>query len=398
MTFSSIYSDYTPEMFEKWVMRHLQSLGHQVKLPPKNQIGYDLEIVRRGQKSIAVQCKYYKATRANKTQVAKFKDWMGMFSTKQQFSEGWIISANGYSISAMNLLNRNINNDNSVSLGTIYNDDIRWDYKTENNVENVAPVVTMEVSETVDKHYIGVFTNKGGTGKTTVAAHLAGAFAMIGHDVVLIDGDPQGNLKKLLRNTDDLDDASLYVESPAKGKIGGAITVLSQDEWKVDKDSYDDTSIIICDCSPTLDENPDYLMKQFDYCIIPTTLNPLGIAKNSEVIQRTLDKIADRNLYTEKFVLCNQYVDRESDKVSNRRNKLLINMLKQNVNFNDAKTHMIDPDDIAIHRSNALYYWGMHTLEQKDPELAFTAYGGKSIPRQDFLKLAEYFLKRLFIK
>lgn len=40
---------------------------------------------------------------------------------------------------------------------------------------------------------ITVTNRKGGTGKTTVATHLAGAFAIMGHHVALIDIDPQGN-------------------------------------------------------------------------------------------------------------------------------------------------------------------------------------------------------------
>ena len=44
--------------------------------------------------------------------------------------------------------------------------------------------------------YIGVFTCKGGVGKTTISAHLAGAFALNGYDVGLIDLDHQQNFEK----------------------------------------------------------------------------------------------------------------------------------------------------------------------------------------------------------
>ena len=403
MTSSSFYGTYTPEMFENWTKEHLESLDYDVVLPPKNQIGYDLEIVRPGQKSIAVQCKYYKKHRVNITQVEKFKDWMGMFSTKQQFGEGWIISSNGYSQSALNTFKRSEDDNNLVSLGTIYNDSIRWDYKNPKfNYEDLTPSIPMEVSNPMEvseigkKYYIGVFTNKGGTGKTTVAAHLAGAFALMGKDVILIDIDPQRNLKMLLRNTDDPNDSSLYVGNISSGKIAGTITVLDEKEWEIDKKEWEKVNIVICDCNPTFEENPDDWMEKFDYCIIPTTLNPLGVAKNGDVIQRTLGKISQQNSHTEKFVLCNQYVDNKNDTIVKKRNKLLIDMLKNFVNFKDPKTHLIDPKTIAIHRSNALYYWGMHILENAKPELAFSPRGGRNIPREDFLKLAEYFEKRLF--
>ena len=39
---------------------------------------------------------------------------------------------------------------------------------------------------------ISVLNQKGGSGKTTIATHLSRAFQLAGHDVLLIDSDPQG--------------------------------------------------------------------------------------------------------------------------------------------------------------------------------------------------------------
>ena len=41
---------------------------------------------------------------------------------------------------------------------------------------------------------VAVSTNKGGVGKTTLAAHIGAGLADSGHNVVVVDGDPQGNL------------------------------------------------------------------------------------------------------------------------------------------------------------------------------------------------------------
>ena len=99
---------------------------------------------------------------------------------------------------------------------------------------------------------------------------------------LLVDLDPDKNLRKLfLEDQDSDDDASLYVPSHKKGELGATITVLNADEW--DELSYPDVKVVICDCSPVLSENPVNLVKKFDYCVIPTTLNPLGVAKNGDV-------------------------------------------------------------------------------------------------------------------
>ena len=240
------------------------------------------------------------------------------------------------------------------------------------------------------RYYFGIFTNKGGTGKTTVAVHLAGAFALMGYNVILLDIDPQRNLKKLFQN--DEDQAGLHVPPLRPGQMGCGVYVLENEEWETDKYQYDDVSIIICDCNPTLEENPNNLVQEFDYCIVPTTLNPLGIAKNSNVIKRTFEKIRTENSKAQMHVLINHYIEQ---KAKEKRNNLLLNLLKEQIDFHeDKKSYLIESNVCAIHRSDSLYYWSMYIVEKKEPQLAFELHGGKCVPGDDFLKLAEYFRGR----
>ncbi len=414
-------SPHDPYEFEDDVKDLLEkNYGHWIReviKPPKNEPGYDLEIIREDSlnppengKSIAVQVKNYKRS-VNVSHVRKFIDFMGKYRTQSQFNEGCIISSNGFSKSAIECLrNESGRNPNAsvISLGTIYQGSIRWDClhpqgsfqasqgHQDPSRETGPSVSSLEdhPSDTHRRYYFGIFTNKGGTGKTTVAAHLAGAFALMGYDVILLDIGPQRNLKKLFQN--DEDDSSLYVESLRPGQVGSTISILDDKEWEVDKDRHSDIKIVICDCNPTFEKNANDLVKEFDYCVIPTTLNPLGIAKNSDVIKRTFEQIRTENSKAQMHVLINYDDESKSKKTTEKRNNLLLDLLKSNIDFDeDNKSYLIDPNRVcAIHRSDFLYYWGMHIVEKKKPQLAFQLSNNKNIPREDFLNLAKYFREK----
>jgi chromosome partitioning protein len=227
-------------------------------------------------------------------------------------------------------------------------------------------------------------------GKTTVAAHLAGAFALQGYDVILLDLDPDKNLRKLFVDDPNSEDetASLFVPPVKKGKEGSVITVLNQEEWS--EREYKDVKIVICDCSPVLSENPKKLVEKFDYCIIPTTLNPLGVAKHGDVITRTFRHIREMNKKAEMFAVVNAF---NPSKNFAERNDVLLSVLKKHVDAyaqDDPKCHLIHPDYAAIRRSDLLQYWGYHIVEGTRPQLAFREVAGRNFPRTDFLRLSEY--------
>jgi len=186
----------------------------------------------------------------------------------------------------------------------------------------------------------------------------------------------------------------VYVPAP-RGGVGRTITVLDHEEWFGQEAHYPETRVVICDCSPNFDSNPIDLVKQFDYCIIPTTLNPLGINKNLHVIEQTFRQIREANREAELFLLINGL---HTDRSHENRNKELSAMISRrlgDVTSQDPRVHYIDPigneerDGIAIRFSTLLSYWGYeHLIHGKEARLPFDHVAGRCHPREDFLRLA----------
>ena len=87
-----------PLDFEKHVAMQLKRLGYEVIMPDKNQRGYDIEIVKGGEK-IAVQVKNHKA-KSNVSQISKFIEFLEL-PIGSEFTSGWFISASGFSKPAL---------------------------------------------------------------------------------------------------------------------------------------------------------------------------------------------------------------------------------------------------------------------------------------------------------
>lgn len=375
-----------PLDFEKVVACYFEKQGYEVVMPPTNTRGYDIEL-RKNNSCIAVQVKNHKA-KCNIAQIRKFQAFLEL-PLADKFDQGWFISGSSFSKPA--LTNIEAEKPENLTLATFAGiDQLSWIYRQDLPL-TPTPADELETLENSSKtKYFGVFTCKGGVGKTTVAAHLAGAFALMGYDVILLDLDPDRNLKKLFLQDleEEEEDASIFVPAIKKDELGTTITVLNADQWR--EEDYPDIKIIICDCSPVLAENSQTLVEKFDYCVIPTTLNPLGISKHGDVIIRTFEHIRRRNSEAEMFALINNFV---SSKALRTRNTVLFNHLKKSLaqyTSQDKKCKLINPNDARIRHSHALLYWGYHIVEGTKPQLAFKETAGRSYPRTDFLQLAEY--------
>lgn len=389
-----------PDDFELHLRTLYQKMGYRVIMPQSlTNKGYDLELIK-GHQRIAVQIKNHK-TRCNIGFVRQFQDFLEL-PIAERFTSGWFVSASGYSKPALT----HVESEKPANLRLITYSGGRFvdNYPDERVIPPQPPPKPGKKEPPIieagddDVKYIGVFTSKGGVGKTTVAAHLAGAFALMGYDVMLLDLDPDKNLRKLfLQDLSDLNgDASMYVPPVSKNRSGSVITVLNHDQW--DPQAYKEIKVVICDCSPVMRENPPELVKKFDYCIIPTTLNPLGIAKNSDVITRTFEQIRSINKKAEMFAIVNCY---ETDAGVEKRNKILAMHLENQIKKyadRDPKCRFINPKEAAIRRSTQLQYWGYHIIDGSQPQLAFNNVGGRCHPRTDFLHLSNFLVNEVEIE
>ncbi len=347
---------------ERQALFLLRRTGWSAHVSANETKEYDLEILKPGEKA-AVQVRNQRA-KVHLGQIEKFLDFLSQENAKN-YTAGLFISTSGFTASVYAYLREEkIKN---LKLAILRGNDLIFDCEK------------IDLQEEREKTiYIGVFTCKGGVGKTTISAHLAGAFALNGYDVGLIDLDHQQNLRKILGE-------GVYLQK-TKGNLGSVISVLTKDEWR--EGDYKDTKIVICDCNPEFDANPREYIQKFDYCIIPTTLNPLGINKNADVIKRTLHSIRRENQKAELFVLINSLQTDEPNR-NNLLNQALLTQFKQ-MRETDTKLHYINPVDCAIRFSKQLLYWGFHLFDGAKPQLAFKTVGRYSYPRMDFLKLVDY--------
>ncbi|WP_017315780.1 nucleotide-binding protein [Mastigocladopsis repens] len=356
--------------FEQHVAKLLHKAGWTVITTKSNQPGYDL-VVKKGHLVGAVAIKWLR-NHVAAPQLLKFANFLDSNEGKK-FNFGLFITTKGFSGPALALI-RSWGKDTKIRCGIAKENTLVGidgaDYEDKSHDDSTGS----------KKIYFGIFTCKGGVGKTTIAGHLAGAFALQGFNVALVDLDPEQNLQKLVGD-------GVFVPNP-RG-MGTTIEVFDGRDWH--EDSARDCKIVICDCSPAIERNPTNLVENFHYCIIPTTLNPLGINKHGKVIRDTVTEIRRINKNAHLFVLVNNFKNPGFQKLSLLR-KVYYETYKDIIKT-DNKFHCIDPKEVCIRASEQLYYWGIHILENPEnpaSRLAFDLIGGKSYPRDDFISLADY--------
>ncbi|MDA1378565.1 AAA family ATPase [Plesiomonas shigelloides] len=124
---------------------------------------------------------------------------------------------------------------------------------------------------------ISVLNQKGGSGKTTIATHLARAFQLAGRDVLLIDSDPQGSAR---------DWSAVRDEQP--------VPVVGIDRPTIERDikAVSHKDLIVIDGAPqAADLAISAIIKSSHLVLIPVQPSPYDIWAASDLVELVKQRI-----------------------------------------------------------------------------------------------------------
>lgn len=125
-------------------------------------------------------------------------------------------------------------------------------------------------------YVIAVLNQKGGSGKTTIATHLARALQLEGRDVLLVDSDPQGSAR---------DWAAVREDQP--------VTVVGIDRPTIGRDlkSVAHQEFVVIDGAPQAADLAVSAIKAADFVLIPVQPSPYDIWAAAELVDLVKQRI-----------------------------------------------------------------------------------------------------------
>ncbi|MEM0949620.1 MAG: ParA family partition ATPase [Pseudomonadota bacterium] len=122
-------------------------------------------------------------------------------------------------------------------------------------------------------HVITVAQQKGGSGKTTIAANLAVAFARAGHSVALLDTDPQGSLGRWFMSRREAGRADIEFSTASAWGVSYECEKL--------KKEYD---FVLVDTPPKVDADLRPALRESDLVVVPVAASQVDVWATESVL------------------------------------------------------------------------------------------------------------------
>lgn len=125
-------------------------------------------------------------------------------------------------------------------------------------------------------HVIAVLNQKGGSGKTTIATHLARALQLDGADVLLVDSDPQGSARDWAAVREDQPVAVVGIDRPT----------IERDIKHVARKDF-----VVIDGAPQAADLAVSAIKAASFVLIPVQPSPYDIWATADLVELVKQRI-----------------------------------------------------------------------------------------------------------